>query len=75
MRPVRSSTSSTRFSRCSASSRSAATPNAVPPAFSISSIVSAMVPGSAEAEPPRTDSEGSWLRAVTTTVAPSAANR
>ena len=42
---------------------------------SISSIVSAIVPGSAEAAPARSDSDCSYERAVTTTVAPSAASR
>ena len=48
MRPVRASTSSTKPSRCAGSSRSAALPNARPPAASIRSTVSPMVPGKME---------------------------
>ena len=51
MRPVRSSTASTRPSRAAASSRSAANPNAEPPAPSIKAMVSSMVPGSARGRP------------------------
>ena len=38
-------------------------------------MVSPMVPGSAADDPQRTDGDGLWERAVTTTVAPSAASR